>query len=179
MADLRQIAISAIILASAVLSLIHLNMLAPYQNLSGAAGNRIAKNQFFGMGLSNSAGCAQTYRDDLNIKAGNSVIRTEIARSAAAQEKGLGGRRCISEDEGMLFPFSRPGYYPFWMKDMRFPIDMLWLSADKKVVYIQPDVSPATYPKTFVNAKPASYVLELKAGGAQDLGLQDGSQLSF
>jgi len=67
----------------------------------------------------------------------------------------------------MLFVFPEDGKYAFWMKDMRFSIDILWLSADGRVVYMALNVSPDTYPQVFRPDVPARYVLELPAGYAK------------
>jgi hypothetical protein len=79
----------------------------------------------------------------------------------------------------MLFEFPASGYYPFWMKDMRFPIDIIWISANKKVVKVQKDLQPSSYPRTFSSAEPAQYILELKAGEAAQLGLANGTIVYF
>jgi uncharacterized membrane protein (UPF0127 family) len=91
-------------------------------------------------------------------------IHVTLARTPAEQEKGLGGRDSLLPDEGMLFVFPQDGQYTFWMKDMRFPIDIVWLSGDGRVVYIVPNLSPDTYPHSFAPSKPARYVLEVGAG---------------
>lgn len=111
--------------------------------------------------------------------AGHHRIDAEVARTTAARAKGLGGRSCIGPDQGMLFVFNRPATYSFWMKDMRFPLDIIWISARHRVVGIKTNVSPASFPKTFQNYIPAQYVLEIGAGRAAELGLHDGSPLQF
>ena len=87
-----------------------------------------------------------------------------VADTPAAQERGLGGRDSLAQNEGMLFVFPTDDKYAFWMKDMKFSIDIIWLDANGTVVYIAPDVSPSTYPRTFTPTSPARYVLEVNAG---------------
>jgi uncharacterized membrane protein (UPF0127 family) len=106
-------------------------------------------------------------------------ISLEIASSNAARERGLGGRAHVAANKGMLFVFDKPTATCFWMKDMRFPIDIIWLNAAKQVTYVQPSVAPRTYPKTFCPKSPASYVIELNAGQAQALGISTGKTLNF
>ena len=77
----------------------------------------------------------------------------------AKQEKGLGDRKSLPTDEGMLFSFPGSARSCFWMKDMHFSLDMLWLNSARQVVYIQPDASPDTYPQTFCPSEPAQYVV--------------------
>jgi uncharacterized protein len=103
-----------------------------------------------------------------------STIRVSIADNDATRELGLGGRAGLAPDEGMLFIFPQDGIYAFWMKDMHFSIDMIWLSAGGAVVYMAQNISPDTYPKDFGPATPARYVLELLAGYAKQHGVQIG-----
>lgn len=84
----------------------------------------------------------------------------------------------------MLFVFDVPGKYGFWMKDMRFPIDMVWISQDGTVVHIEREVSPSTYfdfnpPKTFVNTPDAKYVLEMASGTSEKYGLYLGTKVGI
>ena len=95
------------------------------------------------------------------------TIRVSIANTEASRELGLGGRTGLAPDEGMLFVFPEDGIYAFWMKDMLFSIDMIWLADDGTVLYMAQNVSPDTYPKDFVPTSPARYVLELPAGYAK------------
>ena len=69
----------------------------------------------------------------------------------------------------MLFIFNVDKEYAFWMKDMHFSIDMVWLSSAKNIVYMAQDISPATFPEDFVPTSPARYVLELPAGYTLDM----------
>src|SRR3989304_6446445 len=63
------------------------------------------------------------------------TINVEIAQTEAEREQGLSGHKPLADDEGMLFIFDKPGYHGFWMKDMLFSIDIIWISADKKIVH--------------------------------------------
>jgi len=123
--------------------------------------------------------CTETYRQDIKISVNSQTIDAQVAQTPAEQSKGLSGRSCIGKDQGMLFTFGTPGHYPFWMKDMRFNIDIVWISPDHQVVHIEPNAAPSTYPDSFVNEAPAQDVLELASGRAASLGLQTGTQLSY
>ena len=127
----------------------------------------------------NFLACNQSVRKDKEIRLGQQVFGAEVANTDATRQKGLGGRSCIGENQAMLFEFNSPGNYSFWMKDMKFPLDIVWLSVDKKVVFIKNNVSPATYPQSFVNNQPAQYVLEIKAGKAKQLSLTKDTSISF
>ena len=91
-------------------------------------------------------------------------IRVSVADTGQSREQGLSGRQSLAPDEGMLFVFPEDGIYAFWMKDMRFSIDIVWLAADGRLVYMAQNVSPDTYPRTFGPNTAARYVLELPAG---------------
>jgi uncharacterized membrane protein (UPF0127 family) len=80
----------------------------------------------------------------------------------------------------MLFQFSKPGQLWIWMKDMKFPIDIVWIAPNHTVVGIEQDVQPSTYPDKFVNRdRPAQYVLELKANRSKELNINLGTPVSF
>ena len=79
-----------------------------------------------------------------------------------------------------IWTFSKPGQYAFWMKGMKFPIDIVWVGADHKVAGIEKSVQPSTYPDRFANKdKLAQYVLELQSGRADSLGLNIGTPVKF
>lgn len=86
-----------------------------------------------------------------------------IADNAALQEQGLSGWTSLQSSQGMLFVFNKDGKYPFWMKDMNFPIDIVWLDSTYNIVHIEKDLAPSTYPNSFSSNLPARYVLELPA----------------
>jgi uncharacterized membrane protein (UPF0127 family) len=103
----------------------------------------------------------------------------QVVSTEAERAKGLGGRESMSADQGMLFVFDRPEAACFWMKDMRFSLDIMWLDAGKRVIHVARDVSPQTYPKSFCPPTPAKYVIELNAGEAAKSGITTGHTLKF
>jgi hypothetical protein len=113
------------------------------------------------------------------VQIDGTAIRVAIADTSALQELGLGNRDSLPMGEGMLFVFGVDKEYAFWMKDMRFSIDMVWLSATGSIVYMAQNVSPATYPEDFVPTAPARYVLELPAGYALEHGIKVGDIATF
>lgn len=102
---------------------------------------------------------------------------TWIADSPNFQERGLSGVKYLGEDQAMIFVFSNPGVYGFWMKDMSIPIDMAWFDSKHKLIYMQINVSPSTYPKVFSPNTSALYVLETKAGELDSIGVKIGDVL--
>lgn len=109
----------------------------------------------------------------------NTLFRVDIVETPLARSRGLSGRDSIPEFGGMLFPFEKPGIYSFWMKGMRFPIDILWLM-DNRVVFIVKAAStplPKTPPYELPVYQPpveADAVLELNAGASDRFGIAVG-----
>lgn len=113
------------------------------------------------------------------ITLANIPLFVSIADSDAKRRQGLSGRERLGENEGMLFIFDTDSRWGIWMKGMRFPLDILWIDADRRVVYIEHSVAPETYPKTYRPETPARYVLELPAGFAEARGLGTGDLLEL
>ncbi len=111
-----------------------------------------------------------------HMKIGGRVISVELAKTMAEQILGLSGRESLAPDTGMLFVFAAPGKYGFWMKDMKFPIDMIWLAPDLSVVYIKENATPSSYPETFSPGADAKYVLEVNSGFSAQAGIKIGDK---
>jgi uncharacterized membrane protein (UPF0127 family) len=126
-----------------------------------------------------NAACDEHYRVDKTIRLGNHDLLAQAAVSDATQEQGLGGKKCLDANQAMLFMFNKPDYYSFWMKDMKFPIDIVWVNARKEVVQVDVNVSQKSYPKSYTPAAPSQYVIEMKANQAGKIGLASGMQLTW
>ena len=113
------------------------------------------------------------------ISIAQTSVRVAVADTPTLRSSGLSGYRGLAGDEGMLFIFEEDGMHSFWMKDMRFPIDILWISSDGRVVFIEKEVSPETFPKSFTPATPARYVLEVEAGFVEKHGIEIGDSTVF
>lgn len=103
-----------------------------------------------------------------SVQIRNTVIPVELARTSLEQQRGLSGRATLDPNKGMLFIFTRADYYKFWMPDMQFPIDIIWIN-DNTVVDISANVSNAFDPinPTYYSPRtPAQYVLEVNSGFA-------------
>jgi uncharacterized membrane protein (UPF0127 family) len=114
-----------------------------------------------------------------SVTIGGKAFKTLVAATEELRDKGLGLRDSLPADEAMLFVFDAPDLLGFWMKDMRFSIDMLWLDIDGTVVSMEKSVSPATYPKVFFPTRPALYVVETNAGVLESLGVKIGDKVSI
>lgn len=102
-----------------------------------------------------------------------------IADSDTERQQGLSGRKSLGQHEGMLFVFDIPAQHRFWMKDMNFPIDIVWIDSNFTVVDITHSLSPNTFPQAFAPTLPAQYVLEIPAGSAEKFGITVGQVLVF
>ncbi len=113
------------------------------------------------------------------LRTATSDYQLEVAQTDAARTLGLGNRLSMPTDHGMIFVYPRPALTCFWMKDMHFALDILWVDSQKRIVYEAPDVTPKSYPRTYCTPVAAQYVIELYAGQATRSHLVTGSQLSF
>lgn len=106
----------------------------------------------------------------------------EVADDDAERARGLMFREELPADRGMLFLHEREEPQAYWMKNTKIPLDILYFDSQRRLVSQQRDVPPCSlgdgcppYPST----GPARYVLELNAGQAARIGLQDGAELTF
>lgn len=106
-------------------------------------------------------------------------VAVAVADTPAEREQGLSGTTGLSMSEGMFFIFERDDQHSFWMKDMEYAIDIIWISAAKKVVYIEKGVAPDTFPHAFTPPTPARYVLEVPAGFSEAHDVRVGSDVVF
>ncbi len=113
------------------------------------------------------------------VKIAGKTLKTELALTPESQSRGLSGRTLLKEDESMLFIFNQAGRYSFWMKDMNFPIDIIWIGEDLRVVYIKGEATPESFPETFVSKKDAKYVLEVESSFSLKNNLQEGDEIEF
>ncbi|MBU0540562.1 DUF192 domain-containing protein [Patescibacteria group bacterium] len=100
----------------------------------------------------------------------------EIASTDAARKQGLGGRSPLAPKNGMLFVFDEAGFYPFWMKDMTFALDIVWVNGNKvvEVASLEPPLVTNPNPAAHIPTHRADSVLEINAGQASALGLTPG-----
>lgn len=100
-----------------------------------------------------------------------------VADTPQTRTQGLSNVEQLAPNQGMLFVFDEPDTYSFWMKDMNFSLDILWLDEQGSVVHIEKNISPDTFPQSFTPPVPAQYVLELSSGYVDMLGIQSGQKI--
>lgn len=113
------------------------------------------------------------------LTASSTTIAVMIAETPEEREHGLSGRTTLDADMGMLFVFDHPDRYGFWMPNMLFPLDIIWIDANWRIVDIAPGVTPASYPLVFKPKSEAQYVLEVNAGNAAAWGWGVGTGFAF
>lgn len=108
-------------------------------------------------------------------------VTAELAVSVEARARGLMFRERIEEDQAMLFLFEDEDIHPFWMKNMRFPIDILWLDGERRIVHLEVSVPPCFREPcpSYAPAAAAAYVLELQSGFAEAHRLRESDRLEF
>lgn len=111
------------------------------------------------------------------LSVGTIVLKLEIADTVDERMLGLSNRKSLPQDTGLLFIFEESGDWGFWMKDMNFSIDIMWLDENFKVVGLKENATPGSYPQVFKSEKPAKYVLETNVGFAAKHNIEIGTQL--
>lgn len=111
------------------------------------------------------------------VKVANREINVFIADDAKETQVGLSNRKSLNKDEGMLFIFKEPGNYAFWMKDMKFPIDIIFLN-NNKIVTIFQDVKPGDL-SLRQPTEQANRVLEINSGLSKEYNLKKGDIVEY
>lgn len=125
----------------------------------------------------------QSFSGGKTIVIRGNKIQLEIADTTEEQKKGLSGRENLAENRGMLFVFAKPDNHSFWMKDVRFPIDIIFLNGEK-VVTIHENAKPMTDNNSasvviYTPKTPSNRVLELNAGSVKKLGIKEGDTIDL
>jgi uncharacterized protein len=109
-------------------------------------------------------------------------LSAEIPVTGELMSKGLSVKNQLRENESMLFVYEEPLRHTFWMKDMKFPIDIIWLDSNGKIVHIEENLMPCPLvlicPSYAPNAD-SQYVLETIAGFAQRHNISLGTIIKF
>jgi uncharacterized protein len=100
----------------------------------------------------------------------NNCFNVEIAQSSREKARWLMERESLAEDAGMLFVYKEEAYRSFWMKNMNFPIDIIWINKDKEIVGITDNASVCKENcPSYRSPEKAMYVLEINGGLAATL----------
>jgi hypothetical protein len=127
-------------------------------------------------------GCGFSSGDDRSygVAIGGKVFQVELADTPDKREAGLSGREGLDDNEGMLFIYNRPQRPSFWMKDMLFPLDIVWIK-NKKVIGVEKNIQPQDLqpPDVLTPETEVDMVLELNAGAIEKDGIKMEDEISF
>ena len=122
---------------------------------------------------------------DAVVGIGEASYTVDLAITPEERQQGLSGRAFMAHDEGMLFVFEEEQQLHFWMKEMMFPLDIIWIDAQCRLIEVAADV-PTPLPGAgndeiprVQSPLPARYVLEVNAGEAARNGLGPGDPVEF
>ena len=116
---------------------------------------------------------------------GNAIYLVDLAVTGEERTQGLSGRPSMAADRAMLFVYEEDGPRAFWMPDMHFPLDMIWIRSDCTVDGVTSDVPnpPADTPRDqlprYPSSGPVRFILEINAGQAGAHGIVPGSPVQF
>lgn len=128
---------------------------------------------------------ATTAHDALVVRVGAGKFNVEVADDSAERAVGLSGRDSLAEDAGMWFTYLTSDQRSFWMRGMRFPIDIVWVDSSMRVVGVTHQAPVPSAGATiddlplYSPGAPIMYVLEINAGLARDLGIEAGGLVSL
>ncbi|MDQ4101780.1 MAG: DUF192 domain-containing protein [Thermoproteota archaeon] len=118
----------------------------------------------------------------VNITINDQTLVADVSATTEQRTLGLTVKNALAENEAMLFVFENEAKHKFWMKDMKFPIDIIWISDDKRVVDIENNLQPCNsgpFCSTYEPEGNSLYVLETASGLAQKFGIAKGSLVKF
>lgn len=105
-----------------------------------------------------------------------------LAKKPKELEIGLSEKKSLPQNEGMLFIFEKSDYHSFWMKNMKFPIDMIFVNKNRIVtIYqnVQPSKSKEETLPIFKPEEPADKVLEINAGLSKKYNFKKGDKVKY
>jgi hypothetical protein len=108
------------------------------------------------------------YPNTVPIMIGAVPVQASIADTMSSRIKGLSNTPYLPANVVKLFAFGVAGSHSIWMKDMLYPIDIIWAAEDGTIVHIEENVSPDSFPTSFASPTPAWFVVETNAGFVSD-----------
>ena len=127
---------------------------------------------------------AQTQQQEQNktalVSLGGVNVTASLSTTPDSQSKGLSIKDSLNENEGMLFIFESPQKYSFWMKDMKFPIDIIWINSTGKIAHLEKNLSPCYLLLPCPSYAPKNdslYVLEVVSNFTNKFGVSVGDSV--
>lgn len=114
------------------------------------------------------------------IEINNTIVYLDTAQTIKEKSIGLGARDSMLQDHGMLFDFAKKDFYIFWMKGMRFPLDIIWLDDYEVVTILEnaPVIKSGEMPR-YTSKSVANYVLEVNAGFVDKHNIKIGDKVIY
>jgi uncharacterized protein len=112
----------------------------------------------------------------------NHNFKVSVAASQKEREIGLSEAKSLSENQGMIFLFEKPDYYSFWMKNMKFPIDIIYINQDTIVTIKNSVPSPKNSSEilpVYNSTGPSNKVLEIQAGLSKKYNFKNGDKVKY
>lgn len=117
----------------------------------------------------------QMDQDQASLQLHGQRYRISVMRTDAELQKGLSGTDSLPDGQAMVFVFPHDDKWGIWMKDMKYPIDIVWLDSDRTVVHMVKNAQPSSYPDTtFKPDVDSRYVIELPSGTIERTGIAKG-----
>jgi uncharacterized membrane protein (UPF0127 family) len=104
------------------------------------------------------------YPGSQKMKIKDLIVDVSVAKTWPERIKGLSDTPYLPDNLVKLFIFDTPAFHSIWMKDMRYEIDILWVDIENRIIHIEENATPESYPNLFVPEDPALYVIETAAG---------------
>lgn len=117
-----------------------------------------------------------------SVVIGDSQVIVDLALTPTEQSKGLAVKDTIKENEGMLFIFESPKKHSFWMKDMKFPIDIIWIDQEGRISHIEKSLQPCIFLLPCPSFSPSNdslYVLEVVSNFTNKYNVNVGDKVQF
>jgi uncharacterized membrane protein (UPF0127 family) len=105
-------------------------------------------------------------------------VAVELARTPGERERGLMYRQKLEAGRGMLFLFPEPSGLKFWMHNTYIALDMIFMDAERRVVYVEENAEPLTDAPRGPE-RPTQFVLEVPGGFSRAAGIEVGAQARF
>lgn len=138
--------------------------------IAGVAIYQFSKNQITQM------------KTDAKVSFPKHTFSVETVKDSKAQQIGLTKYNSIKSDQGMLFVFDKPDTYSFWMKNMKFPIDIIFINGDSVVSFVEnakPVNADVANPPIYSPTDPADKVVEIQAGLVKKYNIKKGDKVKI
>ena len=121
-------------------------------------------------------------KNDAQVLVNNAKFNVSLAKTDTEKQIGLSNTKTLAQNKGMLFVFDKPAYYAFWMKEMKFPIDIIFIRGDKVTTVFSNVLPPSSTNGHLPLYQPrdaSEKVLEVNAGMAEKYNIHEGSTVDI